>query len=398
MSFRVSILLLMLNFGLLLLTDIACAKNKEIPGLQVEGKLRTDEGGLNGAIIEVYEADSDELNQTATVDETGKFALQLAFQHDYYFVFKNRGCYSKKLLLNAVIPEKVLKRDPYFPPIKIIVTLFREMPEIDPSFSEKPVGKIFYSAELDNFDSESYFNDKQIREKIDEEVAATYQKKLEKAKTLEDSGNLAEAVSEYQTATSLKQDDDIVLKKIASLKEQIIKQEEKATQAEVAGKESMDKQLIAASPETADTADNALETQANQSASVQKTSGDTITNETKNLAEQTRPDSAETTAQTAEVEPKKMFEDSAQKVTGETEKQEAIAATENTKTQNTEQEKAQSSSIDGEEKSLAQASIQPLEKRSGSGILLISGLMLFALIVLLWFRRKAKQKDTAENE
>ncbi|GET25194.1 hypothetical protein NT017_15230 [Prolixibacter sp. NT017] len=388
----------MLNFGLLLLTDIACAKNKEIPGLQVEGKLRTDEGGLNGAIIEVYEADSDELNQTATVDETGKFALQLAFQHDYYFVFKNRGCYSKKLLLNAVIPEKVLKRDPYFPPIKIIVTLFREMPEIDPSFSEKPVGKIFYSAELDNFDSESYFNDKQIREKIDEEVAATYQKKLEKAKTLEDSGNLAEAVSEYQTATSLKQDDDIVLKKIASLKEQIIKQEEKATQAEVAGKESMDKQLIAASPETADTADNALETQANQSASVQKTSGDTITNETKNLAEQTRPDSAETTAQTAEVEPKKMFEDSAQKVTGETEKQEAIAATENTKTQNTEQEKAQSSSIDGEEKSLAQASIQPLEKRSGSGILLISGLMLFALIVLLWFRRKAKQKDTAENE
>jgi len=397
MSVRVSVLLLMLNFGLLLLPDIAHAKNKEIPGLQVEGKLRTDEGGLNGATIEVFRADSDELEQTATVDETGKFALQLDFQHDYYFVFKNRGCYSKKLLLNAVIPEKVLKRDPYFPPIKIIVTLFRKIPEIDPSFSEKPVGKIFYSAELDNFDSESYFNDIQIREKIDDEVATTYSKKLEKAKALEVSGNLAAAIDEYQTATRLKQDDDLAQKKIASLKDQIIR-EKQQKEAQAARKDSMDKQLLAASLKPADMVDKELKARANQLVPVQKVFEDTATNETKNLAEQTRPDSAETAAQTAEVEPKKMFEDSAQKVTGETEKQEAIAATENTKTQNTEQEKARSSSIDGEEKSLAQASIQPLENDSGSGILLISGLILFALLVLLWFRRKAKQKDTMKNE
>lgn len=400
MSFRVIILLLMLNFGLSLLPDIACAKNKEIPDLQVEGKLRTDEGGLNGATIEVCNAAGDELNQTATVDETGKFALQLAFQQNYFVIFKSKGFYSKKLILNATIPEKVLKRDPYFPPIKIIVTLFREIQEIDPSFSEKPVGKIFYSAELDNFDSESYFNDKQIREKIDEEVAATYQKKLEKAKQLEDSGNLAGAVKEYQTATSLKQEDDIVQKKIASLKEQI-KQEEQVRQAEVARKENMDKQLAAVSPETAGTADNTLEAQANQSVSVQKTSGGTITKEKQNLAEQAQPDSAEVLAQTEknqpDIEEQKAHQDSARKMTGRMQKQEAIVTTETTKPQISEQEKAQPSSVDGEDKSLAQASIQPHDNNSGSGIILISGLILFALLVLLWLRRKTKQKNVSDN-
>jgi len=410
MSFRVSVLLLMLNFGLLLLPDIAHAKSKEIPGLQVEGKLRTDEGGLNGATIEVFRADSDELEQTATVDETGKFALQLAFQHDYYLIFRNRGCYPKKLVMNTAIPEKVLKRDPYFPPIKIIVTLFREMPEIDPSFSEQPVGKIFYSAELDNFDSESYFNDIQIREKIDDEVATTYSKKLEKAKVLEVSGNLAAAMDEYQTATRLKQDDDFVQKKIASLKDQIIR-EKQQKEAQAARKDSMDNQLLAASLETADTANNTLEVEANQSTSVPKYSDHTVANENQNLAEQAQQDSAEISVQTAKIAPgieeQEAHQDSAHKVISGTEKQEALAKTETAPPQTIEQKESDSLSAGREARSLsgkkqdrrsAQASIQPHGDDSANGILPISGLILLALFILLWLRRKAKQKQAAKNE
>ncbi|WP_153637615.1 hypothetical protein [Prolixibacter bellariivorans] len=397
MSFRVSILLLMLNFGVLLLPDIAYAKNKEVQGLEVEGKIRTDEGGLNGATIEVYKADNDELEQTATVDETGKFALQLAFQHDYYFIFRSRGCYPKKLILNAVIPEKVLKRDPYFPPIKVIVTLFKVIPEINPSFSEKPVGKIFYSAKLDNFDSESYFNDVQIREKIDEEVATTYQEKLNVAKTLEEDGNLAQAMDEYQRAVNLKQGDDSVKEKIVSLGKKI-EQEKQANQAEAARKDSMDNQLVAASLETADTTDNTLEIQANQSASVRKTPKVTAINEKKNLTVQTQSDSAEIIAQTVKVEPEKVLQDSARKEKTETEKHEAVATTETTEIQKIEQEKAEPLSVDSEDKGSVLASIQPHGNDSANGILPIFGLILFAFLVLLWFRRKAKQEHTTENE
>lgn len=394
---RIASVPLILSLVLLLFPNVADSQNKEMPVLEVGGKVRLDEGEMNDATIEVYNTDSNEIEQQLAVTETGKFDFQLPFQHKYRLIFKNDGSYPKALILNTIIPEKVLKRDPYFPPIKIIVTLFKVVPEIDPSFSEKAVGKIFYSAKVDNFDSESYFNDMQIRQKIDEEVAVSYQEKLAVAKTYEEAGNLNEAVAEYQKAANLKQGDDSVPEKIASLKEQI-KQEEQVKQAQAARKDRMDKQLIAASLETADTADNTLEIQANQSASVQKTSEVTVTNEKQNLAEQTRPDSAEITAQTAEVEPEKVLQDSARKETTETEKHEAVATTETTEIQKTEQEKAEPLSVDSEDKGSMQASIQPHENDSGSGILLISGLILFALLILLWIRRKAKQKDTMENK
>jgi hypothetical protein len=104
------------------------------------------------------------------------------------------------------------------------------------------VGKIFYSEKLDNFDSESYFNDMQIREKIAKEVTVTYQKKLDVARTYEDSGNLADAVTEYKQAVSLKSEDDFARGKIASLEEQIKHKTELAIQAEKARIDSVNRQ------------------------------------------------------------------------------------------------------------------------------------------------------------
>ena len=408
MSFRVSILLLMLSFGLLLLPDIAYAKNKEVQGLEVEGKIRTDEGGLNGATIEVYKADSDELEQTATVDETGKFALQLAFQHDYYFIFRSRGCYPKKLILNAVIHEKVLKRDPYFPPIKVIVTLFKVIPEINPSFSEKPVGKIFYSAKLDNFDSESYFNDVQIREKIDEEVATTYQEKLNVAKTLEEDGNLAQAMDEYQRAVNLKQGDDSVKEKIVSLGKKI-EQEKQANQAEAARKDSIDKQMVAnKSPETVGTSDTASAIEpdmvktapVNQAAAIPKTSRESVAKENQVLAEQAHLEAGEASGQASKIHSDTDFPEEHKNTT-----QDVISGKENLTVAQTahkenlvEAEQPKSSVIKKKSDRSIKASIQPHGNDSANGILPISGLILFAFLVLLWFRRKAKQEHTTENE
>jgi hypothetical protein len=241
----------------------------------------------------------------------------------------------------------------------------------------------------------------QIRQKIDEEVAVSYQEKLDVAKTYEEAGNLNGAVAEYQKAANLKQGDDSVPEKIASLEEQI-KQEEQVKQAQAARKDSIDKQLLAASLKTVGTASNALEAETNQSVSVSKSSGDTVTNENQNLAEQAQIASAESSAQTVKTEPdfneQKAHHDSAQKVTVGNEEQETLAKPETGHPQNIEQEKVQTSLVEGEDKSSVEASIKQNNNISDSGILLIFGLILFALLVVLWFRKKAKQKDTAENE
>lgn len=241
-------------------------------------------------------------------------------------------------------------------------------------------------------------------------MATTYAKKLEKAKTLEVSGNLAAAMDEYQTATRLKQEDDFVQKKIASLKEQIIR-EKHQKEAQAARKDNMDNQLVAAPSKTLDTGENTMEAEANHSKSVPKSSDDTVANENQDLAEQAQPDSGEVSAQTAKIAQdigeREAHRDSVRKVTGETEEQETLAKTETTHPKNIEQKESDSLSAGREARSLsgkeqdrssAQTSIQQHDNNSANDILLISGLILLALFILLWLRRKAKHKHAAKNE
>lgn len=212
------------------------AQKKKPQILEVGGKVRLDEGRFDHATIEVLNTDNNKIEKKIEVESSGKFDFELPYQHNYRLFFKRDGFYPKMLVLTTVIPEKVIARDPYFPPVQFVVTLFKVVPEIDPSFSKKPVGKIFYSAKVDNFDSESYFNDMQIRQKIDDEKTKlankSYQKKLDQAKTLEEAGKLSEAIAIYQQAADLKPKDDFVKDKIKLLGQQIKLKEDQAKQNE----------------------------------------------------------------------------------------------------------------------------------------------------------------------
>lgn len=405
MLFRIVLLPLILSMGFLLFPNCADSQDKEMPILEVGGKVRLDEGELNGATIEVYNSDDNKIEQQMDITETGKFDLQLSFQHNYQLVFKNNGSYHKTLIVNTIIPEKVLKRDPYFPPIKIIVTLFKVISEIDPTFSEKAVGKIFYSAKVDNFDSESYFNDMQIREKIDEEVAVSYQEKLDVAKTLEEDGNLAQAMDEYQRAVSLKQGDDSVKEKIASL-EKKIEQEEQANQAEAARKDSIEKQVARnTSMATVDASDTALVTEpsivktasVNQTVANEKQSGVVVAKVNQVMAEQVHSEAREASGQGVKTQSDTDVTEAHKNTT-----QYAINGNENlTVAETARKETAQAKSSVAKKKSdrSAEASIKQHDNNSNSHILLFgSGLLLFMLLILLFLRRKAKQEHTAENE
>ena len=234
MSLRNILVPLLLVMTFMSLPVVANAQKKKPQILEIGGKVRFDEGRFDGATIEVHNTDNNKIEQRIDVAVSGKFDFQLPYQHNYQLIFKKNGFYPKMLILTTVIPDNVLARDPYFPPVQFVVTLFKVIPEVDPSFSKKPVGKIFYSAKVDNFDSESYFNDMQIRQKLDEEVAkiadASYQKKLDEAKTLEEAGKLAEAIAVYQQAADLKPKDDFVKDKIKLLGEQIRLKEEQSKQ------------------------------------------------------------------------------------------------------------------------------------------------------------------------
>ena len=227
---------LLLGVMLLSFPDSAHAQKKKPKILEVGGKVRLDEGRFDGATIEVLNTDNNKVEKKIDVTAAGKFDFELPYQHNYQLFFRKSGFYPKMLILTTVIPDKVLERDPYFPPVQFVVTLFKVVPEIDPSFSKKPVGKIFYSAKVDNFDSESYFNDMQIRQKIDDEKTKladkSYQKKLDEAKSLEEAGKLAEAIAVYQQAADLKPKDNFVKDKIKLLGEQIKLKEEQAKQDE----------------------------------------------------------------------------------------------------------------------------------------------------------------------
>lgn len=235
-SLRNVLISLLLGVILLSFPDSAYAQKKKAQILEVGGKVRLDEGRFDGATIEVLNTDNNKVEKKIDVTASGKFDFELPYQHNYQLFFRKSGFYPKMLILTTVIPDKVLERDPYFPPVQFVVTLFKVVPEIDPSFSKKPVGKIFYSAKVDNFDSESYFNDMQIRQKIDDEVTKladkSYQKKLDEAKSLEEAGKLAEAISVYQQAADLKPKDNFVKDKIKLLGEQIKLKEDQAKQNE----------------------------------------------------------------------------------------------------------------------------------------------------------------------
>ncbi|PSK81921.1 hypothetical protein [Prolixibacter denitrificans] len=222
-----SLVMILLSFP-----EFVHAQKKKPQILEVGGKVRLDEGRFDHATIEVRNTDNNKIEKKIEVESSGKFDFQLPYQHNYQLFFKRDGFYPKMLILTTVIPEKVIARDPYFPPVQFVVTLFKVVPEIDPAFSKKPVGKIFYSAKVDNFDSESYFNDMQIRQKIDDEKTKladkSYQKKLDQAKALEEAGKLSEAIAIYQQAADLKPKDDFVKDKIKLLGQQIKLKEDQA--------------------------------------------------------------------------------------------------------------------------------------------------------------------------
>ena len=137
-------------------------------GLAVEGKISVQEGSVEGAIIQMYRDGTRLDNYGVSAD--GRYKVELNYNHKYELIFQRDDNFSQKIVVETAVPANILRSDPRFPPFPVDINLFTEIPDIDRSFSEKTVLKIYYNSNVDNFISERYYNDAQIKILIDQAI------------------------------------------------------------------------------------------------------------------------------------------------------------------------------------------------------------------------------------
>ncbi|MCF6356637.1 MAG: hypothetical protein L3J54_02425 [Draconibacterium sp.] len=151
-----------LSFGTFL------SKAQRSNGLAVEGKISVQEGSAEGAIIQMYQ-DGRRLDNYG-VSADGRYKVELNYNHKFELIFEREDNFSQKIVVETAVPRAILESDPKFPPFPIDINLFAEIPGIDKSFSQKTVLKIYYNPNVDNFISELYYNDAQIKKLIDQAI------------------------------------------------------------------------------------------------------------------------------------------------------------------------------------------------------------------------------------
>ncbi|MBW6534259.1 MAG: hypothetical protein K0B11_04580 [Mariniphaga sp.] len=142
-------------------------------GLTVEGAVSVEEGSVDGAIIQMYR-DGRRLDNYG-IGSNGNYKVELNYNHEWTLIFSRPGNFPRKIVVNTHVPAPVLQTDPRFPPFPLNIRLFTEIAGIDRTFSENTVMKIYYSQNVDNFISDLYYNEAQIKHLIDQAILQSQQ-------------------------------------------------------------------------------------------------------------------------------------------------------------------------------------------------------------------------------
>jgi tetratricopeptide (TPR) repeat protein len=101
--------------------------------------------------------------------------VELNYGYDFILNFTRKGNFPIRIAVDTRVPQNVLQSDPRFPPFPLNIKLFTEISGIDKTFSENIVLKIYYSQNVDNFISELFYNDTQIKQMIDQAILQSVQ-------------------------------------------------------------------------------------------------------------------------------------------------------------------------------------------------------------------------------
>ncbi len=200
--------------------------------LEVIGRLSTDDG--NNSDVKILILKNGEEQETFTPPRNGRFRFEFDYNNEFTMTFFKDGYYKKTIIVSTHIPQEVLDENSEFPPFEIDVSLVREIPGVDKSFTYKPAGRVFYNGSIDNFDSEVYFSDIQLAEQAanaraqeqaltEEQRAAQaqreadYQRAITAANNLITDENYEAAIEQLQQASSLFPERDYPRDRIAEL-------------------------------------------------------------------------------------------------------------------------------------------------------------------------------------
>lgn len=148
----------------------------------VYGKFKIEWGDNEQSKISLYE--DGKVVEQFYPKNNGKFEFPLKLNHQYLFWFEKPGYVTKKIDFNTQVPESVLSNPDFepFPDFDFYVTLFKVYPDVDTMFFTKPVGKIKYSAAINDFDYDKEYNLEVERrmEEIEEDIKRKNAEEVEK--------------------------------------------------------------------------------------------------------------------------------------------------------------------------------------------------------------------------
>lgn len=142
--------------------------------LAVDATVKDQEGGrIVDATVSLIQ-DGSLVNKVST-GRTGRFDLYLDFGHEYIIEISKAGFVSKRLYFNThKVPEDEQIWGYEFG--GFIVDLFKELPGVDYSVLEKPIGKVYYDPNIQNFEYDRTYT-KLIKSELDR-LLAEYEEKL----------------------------------------------------------------------------------------------------------------------------------------------------------------------------------------------------------------------------
>ncbi len=198
-------------------------------GFQISGRLKTDEGGLDGARVIVYKNGE---KQRSINNGLSKFSLDLDLNADYILEFEKDGFVTKKLSFDTHAPAEAIANG--FTPFEFAVSLFKQYDDVSTVVFNQPVGMIRYDKNADDFDYDTDYT-KSIQsalEKTMQEVAA---------KQEQEKGNAAAEASRAQEEAKAKARSDAEkAKQEAEAAKQKAKGEKEAAEAAERAQQQMD--------------------------------------------------------------------------------------------------------------------------------------------------------------
>ena len=140
-------IVLLFCFGIFLLPMQTMAQQ-----FMVDGSLTVEQGELDGALI-TLKMDKKSPRKLKHSSSSGKFVVDLDYQHYYVFTFSKKGYITKQISINTKCPKSVAKGgmlEPFYFRVELNQKTNNTM--VDTAFYNRPVGRIFYSKEFRKFD------------------------------------------------------------------------------------------------------------------------------------------------------------------------------------------------------------------------------------------------------